>query len=130
MTDHEDEIGSVSEEALKLFAALSDWARETGGEYAGAAASASEAFKSVNEHLATGGEDCTYCPVCRMISAVRATSPEVRAHLTTAATSLFQAAAAAMATAATKADQRQSDGGVERIDLDADWPEDPDSQWD
>lgn len=125
MSDPEDEIGSVSEEALKLFAALSDWARETGEEYAGAATTASEAFRSVNEHIATGGQDCKYCPVCRMISVARATSPEVRAHLTTAATSLFQAAAAAMATPPRKPDGEQTGSPVEKIDLDADWPDEP-----
>lgn len=114
--DGQEPVGSVSEEAMKLFAALSGWAQETGGAYAGAAESASSTFRSIDEHIATGGEDCRYCPVCRAISAVRATSPEVRGHLASAATSLFQAAAAAMATAA-PSDAETADP-VEKIDLD------------
>ena len=57
--------------------------------------------------------------------AVRQLSPEVKAHLTTAAASLVQAAAGILATASTRL--RASDrGGVEHIDLDdadEDWPE-------
>lgn len=121
-SEDRDDVGSVSEEAMKLFAALSGWAQETGGAYAGAADSTSATFRAINEHLATGGEDCRYCPVCRMISVARATSPEVRSHLTAAATSLFQAAAAAMAT---PSGSPRSEEPVERIDLSDDWPEEP-----
>src|SRR3712207_7676247 len=28
-------------------------------------------LRSVNEHVATGGQDCTYCPVCQVIHKVR-----------------------------------------------------------
>ena len=113
------EVGSVAEEAAQLFAALAGFAREQGGQYAGAAAgaagAASEALRTVNEHVATGAPECTWCPVCQVIHTVRATSPEVRAHLTAAASSLLQAVAGLMAT--TPASER---GGtpVERIDLD------------
>ena len=78
-------VGSVGEEAVKLLQALQEWAKESGQEYGdsvgAAAAGAGGLLQSVNEHIATGGQDCTYCPVCRMISAVRATSPEVKQHL-------------------------------------------------
>ena len=47
--DDGQDIGSVAEEAAKLFGALSGWAREHGSE----------------EHIATGAPECTYCPVCR-----------------------------------------------------------------
>jgi hypothetical protein len=115
-------IGSVGEEAAKLFSALSDWARDQGTDYAGTAAGAatamSEAVRNVNEHVATGGEDCRYCPLCQVISLVRTTSPEVKAHLAVAASSLMQAAAGVLAT------QVPQDGGksgpVEKIDLDDD----------
>ncbi|MGN6576357.1 MAG: hypothetical protein ACTHKG_11765 [Nocardioides sp.] len=121
--------GSVGEEALKLLQALQGWAKESGHEYGeslGAAASgAGGLLNSVNEHIATGGEDCTYCPVCRVISAVRATSPEVKQHLTSAASSLLQAAAGYMAT---NVPEKSGPGGeeqVEHIDLsDDDWEDD------
>ncbi|MDX6301082.1 MAG: hypothetical protein QOF53_2296 [Nocardioidaceae bacterium] len=104
MSDHggADPVGTLGEEATKLLNALQDWARDSGSEYAGAGAAAASGAAAgaqrVHEHLATGGEDCRYCPLCRVISAVRGTSPEVRAHLASAATSLMSAAAGVLAT--------------------------------
>lgn len=117
------EVGSASEEAVKLLGALGDWAKTQGNDYAGTATGAAngltDAIKNVDEHLSTGGEDCRYCPLCRLIAAVRQTSPEVRDHLTVAASSLLQAAAGVMATQvpddAKPGGQRS---GVEKIDLD------------
>jgi hypothetical protein len=124
-------VGSVGEEAAKLLAALQDWARESGSDYAGAgaaaAAGAASVLKDVNEHIATGGADCRYCPICRAIAAVRATSPEVKAHLASAASSLMLAAAGAMAThVADQARSRRDEPPVEKIDLsdDGDWEDD------
>ena len=121
--------GSVGEEALKLLQALQEWAKESGQDYGetlgAAAAGAGELLNSVNEHIATGGRDCIYCPVCRMISAVRATSPEVKQHLTTAATSLLQAAAGYMATHVPDRPGQRGEEPVEHIDLsDDDWEDD------
>ncbi|MCW2798188.1 hypothetical protein [Nocardioides sp.] len=119
----EDQIGSVSEEAVKLFGALSEWARDHGSDVgqglAGLADQAARAAKDVNDHLATGSAECAYCPVCRTVHAVRQASPEVRAHLVTAASSLLQAAAGALATAV-PTDAGGRTGSVERIDLDPD----------
>jgi hypothetical protein len=118
-----EDVGSVGEEAAKLFAALSGWARDQGSEYvgsaAGAAAAMSEALHDLDEHIATGAEECRYCPVCQVIHAVRATSPEVKAHLAVAASSLMHAAAGLLAT------QVPSDQAapVQKIDLD-------DNEWD
>ncbi|WP_284537095.1 hypothetical protein [Nocardioides sp. T2.26MG-1] len=130
----EPEVGSVAEEAARLLGALSEWARDQGsgiGEgVAGLAGQAARAAHDVDEHLATGAAECTYCPICRTVHVLRQTTPEVRAQLTTAATALMQAAAAMLAT--TVPDDRGArggPGGVERIDLDDDpgaWPEDPD----
>ena len=121
--------GSVGEEALKLLAALQDWAKESGhdyGETLGAAATGAGALlDNVNEHIATDGRDCTYCPVCRMISAVRGTSPEVKQHLTSAASSLLQAAAGYMATHVPDRPEPRGEETVEHIDLsDDDWEDD------
>ena len=119
-------VGSVGEEAAKLFGALSDWAKEQGSDYVGTATGASSAFaaavQDVGEHIATGSQDCRYCPVCQVIHAVRQTSPEVRTHLAVAASSLMQAAAGLLAT---HTGQRGS-APVEKIDLDSDsdWGED------
>lgn len=119
-------VGSVGEEAAKLFAALSGWAKDQGvsgvDSAAGAAGAVTDALHNVNEHLATGGADCKYCPLCQVIAAVRATSPEVKAHLTIAASSLMQAAAGILATQVST-DPAGRTGPVEKIDLD-DWDED------
>ena len=119
-------VGSVGDEAAKLLGALSDWARDQGTDYAGSAAGAAGRFangvKDVSEHIATGSEDCRYCPVCQVIHVVRQTSPEVRAHLSLAASSLMHAVAGLLATPA--GDQQKAP--VEKIDLEAgaDWDED------
>lgn len=117
------EVGSVGEEALKLFGALVDVARqhgaEVGGGVGGLAEQASSLVSEVNDHIATGSAECKYCPVCRVVHAVRETSPEVKAHLLTAATSLLQAAAGVLETVPPP-DHGASQRGpsVERIDLD------------
>ncbi len=120
------DVGSLAEEAAKLFGALSGWAREHAGEagegLSGMAAQAAASAHDVGEHLATGSAECTLCPICRTVHAVRQLSPEVKAHLASAATSLAQAAATLMATETPRDDAPAS--GVERIDLDDDWPED------
>jgi hypothetical protein len=121
-------VGSVGEEAAKLLGALSDWAREQRADSAGSAAGAANAFaqavRDVNEHVATGSEDCRYCPVCQVIHVVRQTSPEVRAHLSVAASSLMHAAAGLLAT---QPGGRPSSSPVEKIDLDDDagWGDEP-----
>ena len=122
MTDAADahEVGSLGDEAAKLLGALSGWAREHASEasdgFSSLAAHAAASAHDLNEHLATGSPECTVCPVCRTVHAVRQLSPEVKAHLTTAITSLAQAAAAIMATP----EPRAADAGIEHIDLDDD----------
>lgn len=124
MTDEgPEQVGSVGEEAAKLFAALAGAARGQGGQYAEAAAgmagAASEAAREMHDHLATGAAECTWCPVCRVVHAVRQTSPEVRQHLAVAAGALAQAAAGLLATDVA-ADERSRSGPVQTIDLDED----------
>ena len=117
----EDQVGSVADEAVKLFGALSEWARDhgpgVGHGLAGLADQAAQVARDVNEHIATGTAECAYCPVCRTVHAVRQASPEVRSHLAVAASSLLQAAASALATSV-PADASGRTGSVERIDLD------------
>jgi hypothetical protein len=125
-------VGTVAEEAAKLLGALSDWAKDHGSDLgqgvAGLAGHAARSAQDLNEHLATGAAECTYCPICRTVHVLRETSPEVRTQLATAATSLLQAASALLATAVPDA-RRDPSAGVERINLDddpdGDWPDDP-----
>lgn len=96
------EVGSLGEEAAKLLGALSGWTRdqadEAGDGLSGMAARAAAAAHDLDEHLATGSAECTICPLCRAVHAVRQVSPEVTAHLAAAASSLVSAAAALLAT--------------------------------
>jgi hypothetical protein len=116
-----DEVGTVGEEAAKLFGALSDWAKDQVGGAEG--------------HLDTGAPACAYCPICKTVHVLRQASPEVRTQLTTAATSLIQAFAGMMAT---PVPGERARGGVEHIDLDDDpsgpgddtagWPDETDPE--
>ena len=74
MTPDDEPVGSLGSEAAQLLEALQDWARDAGSD----------------QHIATGSPACTYCPLCRVISALR-DNAEVREHLSTAASSLMEA---------------------------------------
>jgi hypothetical protein len=131
MSDHE-EVGSVAEEAAKLFEALQGWAKdaglgtaageEGGGPTGGWGAGLGAAFAGMGEHLATGAPECGYCPLCRAIALVRGTSPEVRHHLAAAAGSLLHAAAGLLETTVPENRSGAGGPGVEKIDLDDDGP--------
>ena len=105
-----DPVGSVGEEAAKLLDALQDWAKDSGA--------AGDQWRSVNEHVATGGQDCTYCPVCQVIARVREASPELRTHLAVASSSLLQAAATLLEARAPRPPAAEPQ--VTKIDLDDD----------
>ncbi|MBB3040407.1 hypothetical protein [Nocardioides soli] len=112
------EVGSLAEEAAKLLGALTGWAKD--------------ATHDVEEHLATGAPECSYCPICRTVHAVRELSPEVRTQLASAATSALHALAGLVAAAGTH-DRGAAESGVEHIDLDDEgdeWPDDTDPEED
>jgi hypothetical protein len=113
----DEAVGSVAEEAAKLLGALSGWARENGdGLHDGLAHGLSSLDEGLHEHVATGSPDCAWCPVCRTVSAVRQASPEVRSHLTSAASSLMLAVSGLLAA---RPPARDGDRArVERIPLD------------
>lgn len=119
MTGEDEPVGSVGEEATKLFLALQDWARENKGEYAAQAGVFAAAAAEVNEHIATGGKDCRYCPLCLLISSMRSTSPEVRHHLSSAGSSLLEAVNELMASGRSSREHRAG-SPFEKIDLDDD----------
>lgn len=113
MNDHDVDVGSLGEEAAKFLGAL--------------AGQVAEGVHEVNEHLGTGAAECRYCPICRVVHAVRGTSPEVRAHLAVAGTALLQAAAGLLSTLAADDQPASPRGGFEHIDLDGDgWTDEGD----
>ncbi|CAM3827858.1 hypothetical protein [Nocardioides zeicaulis] len=119
------EVGSLGEEAAKLFGALSGWAREQADEaedgLSAMAARAAATARDLDEHLATGSAECTVCPICRVVHAVRQVSPDVTTHLAAAASSLVSAASALLATDPGPRGARPSGGvGVDGDDPDQD----------
>ncbi len=126
-TDGPEEVGSLAEEAAKLLDALSGWAREHNvrEDGDGVTANGESLAHELHERLATGSPECTWCPVCRTLALVRRTSPEVRAHLADAASSLLLALSGVLATR-----PPARDATVERIDLDDDTDDDTDDNTD
>lgn len=138
------QVGSLGEEAVRLLGSFAGWAGQHGAEmHHGVEDMASQACEGAqaladgfDEHLATGAAECTWCPLCRTVHAVRELSPEVKAHLVSAASSLVKASAALLATvvpdqgaprhdAATRSGQSKPHSDqprVQHIDID-----DPDS---
>jgi hypothetical protein len=108
-----EQVGSLADEAVRLFGALSDWARD--------------ATEEPDDHVHTGSPECTWCPLCRTVHAVRQAAPEVRGHLAVAASALLQAAAGVLAAAAASDEHRGT--GVEHIGLEGDLEDDVDGVW-
>lgn len=108
----DDAIGSAAEEAAKLLGVLGEWARSLRDD--------------LDEHVATGAPECTYCPICRTVHVLRDAGPDVRTHLASAASSLMQAAAAVVASVANSGAPPRS-ATVQTIDLDSEddsWEDD------
>jgi hypothetical protein len=66
--------GPIAEEAARLVEAAVDWARR-----------AVSAIDAEGERLGTGAPECTACPICRAVSAVRSDHPEMTERLSTMA---------------------------------------------
>jgi hypothetical protein len=102
----------LGEEAVRLVAAVQDWARER--------------FPAGPDgHRANSGAECQWCPLCQLMAVVRGERPEVTARVAEAGTALAAAFrslvdAAAAATAAPEPDDQRSAGPaprVQRVDL-------------
>jgi hypothetical protein len=79
-------VGSAAEEAARLFAAMEDWARQKTGHLLD------------DEHVATGSPECSMCPVCQGIGAIRHVRPEAVEHFLDAAASFVAALKVAVTT--------------------------------
>ena len=96
MSEQSEPVGSLAEEAVKLLRVLNGLG---GGQDGGSLRDAvGDLGDNLNAHIATGGENCAYCPVCQAIGMMRAISPEARAHLSAAGSSLLKAVATMMET--------------------------------
>ncbi len=132
-------IGSVAEEAAKLFAVLQHAAADPRGTTSADAAAEDavpedDGVRADSAHEHKLGPDCQWCPVCQLINKVRNASPETIEQLSTAAAhvlgsvrSLLEAAAEAARQAredaASRADhdeEKPSRSRVDRIDVSED----------
>ena len=106
-----EEVGTLGEEAVKLFATISGLAREhldfaqhdpghgLADHLDDARAHASAAARHLGEQLDGSPAECRTCPVCRTVHAVREVDPEVWQHLREAATSVGRAFSSLLHTA-------------------------------
>lgn len=70
-------VGSAAEEAARLFAAAEEWLRTRSGGHL--------------DGLATGAPECSVCPLCQGIAAVKQVRPETVEHLLDATASFVAA---------------------------------------
>jgi len=91
-------VGSVAEEAAKLFAVLQE-----------AAGTRSAPAEERAEHEHKLGPDCVWCPVCQLINKVRNTSPETIEQLSTAAAHVLGSVRSLLEDAADAARQARED---------------------
>jgi hypothetical protein len=118
-------IGSVAEEAAKLFAILQQAAdagstthaeqpaaAETHAEdepAAGTHTAEQEPAAEEHEHGIGRGPECQWCPVCQLINKVRNTSPETIEQLSTAAAHVLGSVRSLLEAAAEAARQARED---------------------
>jgi hypothetical protein len=98
------EVGSAAEEAVKLFAAMEDWARRKAGHVLD------------EQHIATGSAECQVCPVCQGIGVLRHVRPEAIEHLLDSAAS-FVAALKTAVTAPVSEDAPRRTARVQHISV-------------
>ncbi|RZT26722.1 hypothetical protein EV649_0469 [Kribbella sp. VKM Ac-2569] len=96
--DSTGSVGSVAEEAAKLFAVLQNAAHE-----------APPAADEAADHEHKLGPDCVWCPVCQLIHRVRNTSPETIEQLSTAAAHVLGSLRSLLEAAADAARQTRED---------------------
>ena len=78
----QSDIGSLGEEAARLFAAATDWTWQHTGDATAAGPTATGPGDWLgHEHIATGAPECRWCPVCQAISLLRTTSPDLKEHV-------------------------------------------------
>ena len=94
-------IGSVAEEAAKLFAVLQNAAHDA------PPAEETAAHETADEHKL--GPDCVWCPVCQLIHRVRSTSPETIEQLSSAAAHVLGSLRSLLEAAADAARQTRGD---------------------
>ena len=112
-----ESVGSVAEEAAKLFAVLQQATAEAKGHHTAHVEEEAEpehdvpADEAEHEHGTAhrGGPECQWCPVCQLIAKVRTTSPETIEQLSTAAAGVLGSLRSLLEAAAEAARQARAD---------------------
>ncbi|MBA2774946.1 MAG: hypothetical protein H0U36_13010 [Nocardioidaceae bacterium] len=107
-----EHVGTLPEEAAKLIAVLQGWATDHSPPQP-EAGSATSGTRSSHPPVQP---ECRYCAWCRLLRAAKATSPEVREHLTSAATSFALALQGLLETPAERHEDAERDSPLENID--------------
>ncbi len=134
-------VGSLTQEAAKLLAVLQGWASEhpapasagtgtteggsevrataDGGPGEGPAGASASTYPKGTGHEAHDplSPECRWCPLCQLMRAAKATSPEVREHLTNAATSFALALQGLLEPSSQRAERAERESPLEKIDL-------------
>ncbi len=134
-------VGSLTQEAAKLLAVLQGWASEHpapasagagtsdeggeakaaagGGPDEGPAGASASTYPKENGHEAHDplSPECRWCPLCQLMRAAKATSPEVREHLTSAATSFALALQGLLEPPSQRAERAARESPLQKIDL-------------
>lgn len=119
---NDEQVGSVAEEAAKLFATINNGGHDEDGEHRN---------DEGHEGHPSSGPECQWCPVCQLISLARHARPETVEQLASAATGVLgslrglidAATESARAAAQAKADEREHQAPPdksERIDVSED----------
>jgi hypothetical protein len=110
MSGARPEPGPLAEEAARLVEAAMDWARR-----------AASAIDPAGDRLGTGAPECTACPFCRAVAAVRTEHPETAERLSAMAAEAAVTVAGVLRTLfdghAQEPPPAEREPGVEHIDL-------------
>ena len=102
-------VGSVAEEAAKLFAVLQQAAHTQGGPAGEKPREHADEVPAGEKDEHSLGPDCQWCPVCQLIHRVRTTSPETIEHLSAAAAGVLGSVRSLLEEAAEVARQARTD---------------------
>jgi hypothetical protein len=113
MTPPKEPVGSVAEEAAKLFAVLQQASADARGAEAPPPTEPSTEEPPAADDVPAAdhqhGTECQWCPVCQLIGKVRRTSPETIEQLSSAAAGVLGAVRGLVEAAAEAARQAKVD---------------------
>ncbi|HEU4948497.1 MAG TPA: hypothetical protein VFT31_15205 [Kribbella sp.] len=122
-------VGSVAQEAAKLFAVLqqaaadargadhsADPTPDTGEADPAEAAAQEESGEHDHGTARSGGPECQWCPICQLVSRVRHTSPEAVEQLATTAAGVLGSVRSLLEAAAESARQARADAEARTAD--------------